>query len=102
MEEVTPATGMHRQVTIFKERKVMKKSGDLCTIDKLGRILIPVKLRRKFDLNPDDVLELYTDEERIILQRYIPYCVFCSNQDDLTEFGKKYVCKNCIEKLTNI
>ncbi len=80
----------------------MKKSGDLCTIDKLGRILIPVKLRRKFDLNPDDVLELYTDEERIILQRYIPYCVFCSNQDDLIEFGKKYVCKNCIQKLIDI
>lgn len=80
----------------------MKKSGDLCTIDKLGRILIPVKLRRKFDLNPDDVLELYTDDDSIVLRRYIPYCVFCMNQDELVEFGKKHVCRHCIEKLSEI
>ena len=28
----------------------MKRSGDLCKIDNLGRIVIPVRLRRKFDL----------------------------------------------------
>lgn len=80
----------------------MKKSGDLCSIDKLGRILIPVKLRRKYDLNPDDVLELYTDDDCIVLRRYIPYCVFCMNQDNLIEFGNKHICKDCIGKLRDI
>lgn len=80
----------------------MKRAGDLCKIDNLGRIVIPVRLRRKFDLKQNDTLEIFTEDGSIILRKYIASCVFCGNEDDLQELNDKYVCRNCIEKLTGI
>ncbi|MBQ5566130.1 MAG: AbrB/MazE/SpoVT family DNA-binding domain-containing protein [Clostridia bacterium] len=78
----------------------MKRSGDLCKIDNLGRIVIPVRLRRKFDLKSGDTLEVFTEENNIILQRYIPSCVFCGNEDNLSPFDEKYICSQCIQKIS--
>ncbi|MBQ3969879.1 MAG: AbrB/MazE/SpoVT family DNA-binding domain-containing protein [Clostridia bacterium] len=80
----------------------MKRAGDLCKIDNLGRIVIPVRLRRKFDMKANDALEVFTEDDRIILQKYIPTCVFCSEEENLIEFGKHYVCRQCIGKISNI
>lgn len=80
----------------------MKRSGDLCKIDNLGRIVIPVRLRRKFDLKANDTLEVFTEESSIILQRYIPSCVFCGEEEGLTEFGEKCICGSCIQQISNM
>ena len=77
----------------------IKKSGDVCTLDRLGRIVIPVRLRRKFDLQPDDTIELFISDDSIILRKYIPSCIFCKSQDELIEFNGKTVCKTCIAEL---
>lgn len=79
----------------------MKREGDVSNIDSLGRIVIPVRLRRKFDLKKGDALAIFTDDESIIFQKYIPACVFCDSEDDLVELNKKSVCKSCIAKLSN-
>ncbi len=81
---------------------MMKRAGDLCKIDKLGRIVIPVRLRKQFDLKSEDTLEIFTDNDSIILQRYIPSCVLCGNDEDLIDFKGKCVCHNCISEITNI
>jgi len=73
----------------------MKKTGEFCTIDKLGRVLIPIRIRRKYDLNADNRLEILAEDDCIILRKYIPSCTFCSNEDDLVEFGKKFICSKC-------
>ncbi len=78
----------------------MKRSGDLCKIDSLGRVVIPVRLRRKFDLKPYDALEVFTEGGSIILQKYIPTCVFCGEEENLTDFGDKCICGNCIAKIS--
>lgn len=77
----------------------MKKSGELCKVDPLGRIVIPVRLRRSLGLQPNDPLEVYINDDEIILKRYIPVCVFCGNEDDLIEFKGKTVCSNCAREL---
>ena len=48
----------------------MKPAGFLCKIDKLGRIVVPKPLRTKYDLNIDDTIELFTDNDSIILKKY--------------------------------
>ncbi len=77
----------------------MKRAGDLCKIDALGRIVIPVRLRRKFDLIQNDTLEIFTEGKSIILQKYIQTCIFCGNEDNLMELNGKYACKGCIALL---
>ena len=73
----------------------MKKSGDLCKVDSLGRIVIPVRLRRSMGLNTNDPLEVYTNDDEIILKKYIPVCVFCGKDEDLVSYKSKYVCRAC-------
>lgn len=79
----------------------MKRAGDLCKIDTLGRIVIPVRLRRQFDLKQNDSLEIFTEGDSILLRKYIATCTFCGSDDDLRELNDKYICKECIMKLYN-
>lgn len=79
----------------------MKRAGDLCKLDKLGRIVIPVRLRKQFDLKPEDTLEIFTDDKSIILQRYIPSCFLCGNDDSLKNIKDKYICKDCISEIAS-
>lgn len=80
----------------------LKRAGDLCKIDNLGRIVIPVRIRRKFDLKQNDTLEIYTDETSVVLKKYIPTCIFCGSEDNLTVFAEKSVCKECAEKIAKL
>ena len=78
----------------------MKKTGELCKIDALGRLVIPVRLRRSLELDQNDTLEIFMgDDNEIVLKRYIPKCVFCGSEDGLTSFKSKYVCTNCAKEL---
>lgn len=80
----------------------MKKAGGLCKIDSLGRIVIPAKIRGMFDMKKGGTLEIYTDENGIVLKKYIPTCVFCGADDDLKELNEEYACTACIEKLSGL
>ena len=77
----------------------MKKTGELCKVDALGRIVIPVRLRRSMGLKTNDPLEVYTTEDAIVLKKYIPVCVFCGSEDELISYKSKYVCKSCAGEL---
>lgn len=50
----------------------MKSTGIVRKVDELGRVVIPIELRRTLDINVKDALEIYVDEEQIILQKYKP------------------------------
>lgn len=80
----------------------MKPAGFLCKIDKLGRIVVPKPLRTKYDLNIDDTIELFTDDDSIILKKYKASCIFCGGDEDLVPYQGKTVCKSCIAKLGKI
>ena len=88
-------------VMFFKKENVrMKKTGEICKIDNLGRIVIPVKLRKEFDLEPGTPLEIFYDDEGFFIKRYIPVCVFCGSEDDLTQKNGKCICAKCIGEFT--
>ena len=74
----------------------MKATGIIRKVDELGRLVIPIELRRTFDIAEKDGLEIYVDNDRIILRKYEPACIFCGNADDVTNFKNKRVCQECL------
>lgn len=80
----------------------MKSTGIVRKVDELGRVVIPIELRRCLNIEEKDALEIYTDSDRIILRKYEPSCacVFCGNADEVKNFRGKNVCHECIEAMT--
>lgn len=77
----------------------MKAAGYLVRVDNLGRIVIPVRIRRSMELHNDSCLELFTEDNRIIMQKYQQSCVFCQSEDNLTEYNGKHICSTCVQNI---
>lgn len=77
----------------------MKATGIVRKVDELGRIVLPIELRRTFEIEEKDALEIYVDSNTIILKKYEPVCTFCGESGDLFTFEGKNVCKSCAKKL---
>ncbi len=79
----------------------MKSTGIVRRLDELGRIVIPIEIRNKFNISERDPIEIYVDGSNIILSKYESSCIFCGNTKNLKEFKDKNVCNLCLKKLTN-
>lgn len=77
----------------------MKSTGVVRKIDELGRIVLPIELRRNFDIGEKDALEIYVDQDMIILKKFTRSCVFCNNASDVVEFKGKNICLDCLSQL---
>lgn len=77
----------------------MKSLGIVRKVDELGRIVLPIELRRQFDIEVKDSLEIYTDDNCIILKKYQPSCIFCGNAKEIFSFKGKNVCPECAKML---
>lgn len=78
----------------------MKSIGITRRLDDLGRITLPVEVRRKFDLNWHDAVEIYIDDDRVVLKKFNPCCVFCDEAGDVISFRGKRICAKCLALLT--
>lgn len=77
----------------------MKSTGIMRRVDGLGRIVLPIEMRRALGLSTSDELEIYTEQDRIILKKYQRGCVFCSNSENLVDYKDKTVCTDCLADL---
>ena len=77
----------------------MKSTGIVRKVDDLGRIVIPIELRRTLDIEIKDALEIYVEGEQIILKKYEPACIFCGNARDTVNYKGKNICKKCLAEL---
>ena len=75
----------------------MKATGIVRKVDELGRIVLPKELRDTLNIKIKDPLEIYVDENLIILKKYEPACVFCGAARDTIRYKEKIICKDCIE-----
>lgn len=78
---------------------MMKSTGIVRKVDELGRVVIPIELRRTLGIGEKDALEIYVDGERIMLKKYEPACIFCGNADNVTYFKGKIVCNECLKDM---
>ena len=79
----------------------MKSTGIVRKVDELGRIVLPIELRRTLDISEKDALEIYVEGDSIILRKDRDACVFCGSDEDLVEYMGKAVCADCLKKLTD-
>ncbi len=77
----------------------MKATGIVRKVDELGRIVLPVELRRTLNIEVRDPIEIFVDEDTILLKKYAPACIICGENDDLVEYRGKKICRECIGKL---
>jgi len=77
----------------------MKSTGMVRKVDELGRIVLPIEIRKTMHIENRDALEIYVEEDKIILKKYEPSCIFCSSADEVTYFKGKLICQECLHSL---
>lgn len=85
-----------------KERFIMKSTGIVRKLDELGRITLPIELRRTLGVSERDPLEIFVEEDRIILQKYEPTDIFTGEKNELFDFCGKKVSKESISQLAKL
>jgi len=80
----------------------LKPAGVVRKVDQLGRIVLPKSLRKRYQMNEGDPVEILVQGDHIILERYHPRCVFCGSIDDVREFKERYLCSACITEMSGL
>ena len=77
----------------------MKATGIIRKVDDLGRIVLPIELRRVLNVAVRDPIEIYMEGSSIVLKKHEPTCIFCGSDVAVTPFKGKNVCKDCLAEL---
>lgn len=80
---------------------MLKSAGIVRKVDTLGRIVLPMEIRRNMDINESDGLEIFIDEDKIILQKYSRGCSICKSMEDLVTVEGLTLCGDCIKKFND-
>ncbi len=78
----------------------MKSTGIIRKVDELGRVVIPIELRRSLGISVRDSLEIFVEGQLIVLKKHETSCVFCGSEENVTEFKGKPICADCVSALT--
>ena len=77
----------------------MKSTGIVRKVDSLGRVVLPIELRRTLDVSERDALEIFVEGNSVVLKKYEPTCIFCGNGNNGTQFKGKNICAPCLKEL---
>lgn len=86
----------------MKAGMFMRRTGIVKKVDELGRIVLPVELRRMLDIAFQDELEIFVDGQAIILQKFEPTCIFCGADQGVIQFRGKSLCENCLRDISEM
>ena len=80
----------------------MKATGIVRRLDELGRVVIPIELRRTLEMEDRQEIEIYVEDDVIILKKFEEACLFCDSKTDVMEVHGKSVCRKCIDEMKEI
>ena len=83
----------------MREMAAVKSTGIVRKVDDLGRVVMPIELRRTLGIKEKDALEIFIDGENIILQKYSPACMFCGSDEKIRRFKGKNICGQCRKEI---
>ncbi len=78
----------------------MKKVTRQMPVDNLGRVVIPIDIRRDLEIVEKDRLEVYSENGNIIFRKPVTTCSICNSSKNLKEYQGKLFCENCIRSIT--
>jgi AbrB family transcriptional regulator, transcriptional pleiotropic regulator of transition state genes len=81
---------------------MMKPAGVVRKVDQLGRIVLPKSLRKRYQMNEGDPVEILVQGDHIILERYRPKCVFCGAMNGVSEFKDRHICSVCLTQMNSL
>lgn len=70
-------------------------------MDDLGRIVLPIELRRTLEISERDSLEIFIEDNMIVLKKYQPACIFCGNAKDVSTFKGRNICPACMQEIAS-
>ncbi len=77
----------------------MTPTGIVRRIDRVGRLVLPIELRPTLQIEDNDSLEIFIDDNAIVLKKYQQSCIFCGNNHDIIRYKDRLVCAECITQL---
>lgn len=77
----------------------MKATGIVRKVDELGRIVLPIELRRNLGIEDGDSLEIYMEGDKVVLKKHENACLFCGTDRNLVTYKGKVICDGCIREL---
>lgn len=80
----------------------MKSTGIVRKVDELGRIVLPIEMRRTLDIAEKDPVEIFVDGENVVLRKFHATCVFCDSVADIVEFKGRNICAACLAELKKL
>lgn len=80
---------------------MLKSTGIVRKVDELGRIVLPIELRRTLEISVKDSLEIYVEGNTVVLKKYEPACIFCGNAKNVTTYKEKILCADCIDQIVS-
>lgn len=80
----------------------MKATGIIRKVDELGRLVLPIEMRRILDIAEKDAVEIYVEGESIILRKFQPFCVLCGSTDKLISYQGKRICAECVKNMQEL
>lgn len=90
---------VHRTLYYTFGGTVMKATGIVRKVDELGRVVIPIELRRTLNIDIKDALEIFVDKDQIVLKKYEPCCIFCGEYRETRYVKNKLLCQSCIDEI---
>ena len=79
----------------------MKSTGIVRSVDGVGRIVIPKELRESMDIKSQESVEIYTENQDIIIKKHKITCIFCGSSENIVEFETEHICKDCMINIIN-
>ena len=80
----------------------MRDTGIVRRVDELGRIVIPMELRRTLGIRVKDPLSISMDGERIVIEKHRDACALCGSEDDVTMVKDRAVCARCVADIKKL
>lgn len=78
----------------------MSDSGIARKVDKLGRVVLPVEIRRSLGIEVGDLIDVSVEGQRVVMRKVASGCTFCDSPEQLREFADRLVCEQCVTRLS--